>query len=527
MHRLNLTFPTTIVGSLLLLVSGRTLGTEATCAALMSASFKHTHMLSSALNLADATISAPAYCEVTATISPVRGSNIGVVYRLPDKWNGKMVGLGGGAWSGSTDAGGTMMGLKTASAVFRGHIPDSNGIELRVFTAMPSLKAGYATAQTDGGHSLPASFEDSWRPDKWATPEALTDFQYRAVHEMTVLGKAVVARYYGRPHTQAYFQGCSTGGRQALMEVQRFPEDYDAVASAAPVFNLTVQTSAVVRDNLLGRAGAAPTLEQLVRVNAAVLKVCDAQDGIADGLLEDPRQCAWDPSEMLCKAGQVGAECLTQMQVESLRTLYKGVRTPDGRFVAWPLARGGESGWAVFMGLAGLSSDPTGGGGLRALTGPVFGDRSFNLVDFDPAKHYDVARASAFAKAYEADDPKISAFTRRGGKLLLWHGWNDPGPSPWLTIDYFERVNVATPGASASVRLFLSPGVEHCGSERWPDEFDPSAVLDVWVQSGRAPDALRVTKTDPRLSRLICAYPKLARYNGHGEANDAASFECK
>jgi feruloyl esterase len=526
-YRLNLTLATTIVGSLLLLVSGQTLGSEATCAALKSASFKDTHILSSALKLADATIAAPAYCEVTATVSPVRGSNIGVVYRLPEKWNGKMVGLGGGGWSGSMDAGGTRTGLKTASVLFRGHIPDSNAFGLRVYTAMPSLKAGYATAQTDGGHSLPASFEDAWRPDKWATPEALADFQYRAVHEMTVLGKAVVARYYGRPHAKAYFQGCSTGGRQALMEVQRYPEDYDAVAAGAPVFNLTVQTSAVVRDNLLGRSGAAPTPGQLVRVHAAVLKACDAQDGVADGLLEDPRHCAWDPSEMLCKAGQTGAECLTQPQVASLRTLYTGVKTPDGRFVAWPLARGSESGWAVFIGLAGLSSDPTGGGGLRALTGPVLGDRSFNLVNFDPAKHSDIARASAFAKAYEADDPKISAFTRRGGKLMLWHGWNDPGPSPWLTIDYFERVIAATPDASASVRLFLSPGVEHCGSGRGPDEFDPSAALDAWVQSGRAPDALHVTKADSKLSRLVCAYPKLAHYRGHGAVNDAASFECK
>jgi tannase/feruloyl esterase len=519
--------PRAIVGSLLILGGGNVFGAEAACEALKSASFQHTQIVSSALKPADASISAPAFCEVAATISPVRGSNIGVVYRLPEKWNGKMVGLGGGGWSGNTDAGGTMTGLKTTSIVFGGYVPDSKVAEMHVYTAMPSLKAGYATAQTDGGHSLPASREDVWRPDKWATPEALADFQYRAVHEMTVLGKAVVARYYGRPHAKAYFQGCSTGGRQALMEVQRYPEDYDGVVAMAPVFNLTVQTTAVVRDNVLGRPGAALTPELLARVNAAVLKVCDAQDGVADGLLEDPRQCAWDPSEVLCKAGQAGTECLTQPQVDSLRTLYTGVRTPDGRVVAWPLARGGERGWAVFIGLAGLPSDPTGGGGLRALAGPVLGDRSFNLVEFNPAKHFDNARTSAFAKAYEADDPNIAAFTRRGGKLLLWHGWNDPGPSPWLTLDYFERVGAATPDASASIRLYLSPGVGHCAGGAGPDEFDPSAALDGWVQSGRAPNALRVTKTDPKLSRLVCAYPKVARYKGHGDASDAASFECK
>lgn len=543
MHTLIQKLPGAIVASLLALGSGNVLAAEGACEALRSASFEHTRIVSSVLVPADASISAPAFCEVTATISPVPGSKIGVVYRLPEHWNGKMVGLGGGAWSGNTDAGGTMSGLKTTSIGFGladAHYVNPKLVQdfvddyfvkkaaySRVSTAMPSLKAGYATAQTDGGHSLPATDEDFWRPDKWATPQALTDFQYRAVHEMTVLGKAVVARYYGRPQAKAYFQGCSTGGRQALMEVQRYPGDYDGVVAMAPVFSLSVQTSAVVRDNVLGRPGAALTPALLARMNAAVLKACDAQDGFADGLLEDPRRCTWDPSEMLCKAGQSGSDCLTPPQVDAVRTLYNGVRAPDGRFVAWPLARGSEPAWESFIGLAGLSSDWTGGGGLRVLAGPLLGDRKFDLVNFDPAKDFDTVRASAFAQAYEADDPHIAAFTRRGGKLLLWHGWSDPGPSPWLTLDYFERVNRVTPDASASVRLFLSPGVYHCLDGPGADEFDPTAAIDRWVQSGRAPEALHVTKTNPRMSRLVCAYPQVARYQGHGDTHDAASFECK
>jgi feruloyl esterase len=393
--------------------------------------------------------------------------------------------------------------------------------------ALPRLKTGYATAQTDGGHRIPANFADAWRPDKWGTAETFTDFQYRAIHLMTTVAKAVVAKYYGKPHTKAYFHGCSTGGRQGLMEVQRYPDDYDGVVSMAPVYSLSVQTTAAVRANVLGKLGAALTPDLLSAVNAAVLKACDAKDGLADGLLDDPRQCTWDPSEMLCKAEQSGAACLTQPQVDSLRTLYSGVKTADGRFVAWPLARGDEEQWRAFVALSGPSSDRTNAGGLGALAGPVFGDPNFDLASFDPARHYDVVANSAFAKAYEAKDPNIAAFTNRGGKLLLWHGWGDSGPSPWQTLDYYEKVNKATPTAASNVRLFMAPDVGHCAGGRGLDQVDLLDALDAWVQTGTAPDALPAKKVKPPMTRLLCAYPKIARYKGSGDVNDAASFECK
>ncbi len=480
------------------------------CGALKTAPFDHTRVISAVMVPAHAATSTPSFCEVTATVSPVPDSNIGVVYRLPDKWAGKIVGLGGGGWSGYTQ------------------LHSARGASMT--TAESGLKAGYATAQTDGGHPISANFADVWRPDKWGTPEAMTDFQHRAIHWMTTVGKAVVAKYYGRPSVRAYFLGCSTGGRQGLMELQRYPEDYDGVLSMAPVYNLTVQTSALLRANVLGKPGAALTPEQLVKVNAAALKACDAQDGLADGLLDDPRRCSWDPSEMLCKAGQSGAECLTQPQVNSLRTLYDGVKTPDGRFAAWPMSRGGEisgAGWQLFVGLSGLSSDATHAGGLGVLAGPVLGNPNFNLAEFDVARDFDIVRNSAFAKAYEADDPHITAFTRRGGKLLLWHGWDDAGPSPWLTIDYYDRVNKATPDAAANVRLFMSPGVAHCAGGPGLDQFDALSTLDTWVQTGKAPEVLLATKAEPRMSRPLCAYPKVAHYKGTGDVNDAASFECR
>jgi len=264
----------------------------------------------------------------------------------------------------------------------------------------------------------------------------------------------------------------------------------------------------------------------LSKVNAAVLEACDAKDGLSDGLLDDPRQCTWDPGTMLCKAGQASTECLTQPQVDSLRTLYNGVKTPDGRVVAWPLARGNETGWRPFVALSGPSSDGTNAGGLGALRGPVFGDPSFDLAAFDPARHYDVVENSAFAKAYEAKDSNIAAFTKRGGKLLLWHGWSDPGPSPWLTIDYYDKVNKTTPNAAPNVRLFMAPGVGHCSGGPGLDQFDALGAIDTWVQSGTAPDVLLAKKVKPPMTRLLCAYPKIARYKGSGDANDAASFEC-
>jgi len=463
------------------------------CDALKSASFDHTRIASTKAVGADTTKDTPAYCEVVAAISPVANSNIGAVYRLPERWNGKMLGLGGGGWAGNTNLN------------------------------VPGLKAGYATAQTDMGHPLASTPADIWRPDVWGVnPEALTDFHYRATHEMTVVAKQVVARYYGKPQTKAYFQGCSTGGRQGMMEVQRFPDDYDGVVSMAPVYNLTVQTTMLLRDNIVGATGAAVPRELAGKVKDAVLKACDAQDGIADGILADPRQCTWDPGEMQCKAGQ-SADCLTNTQADALRAVYRGVKAPDGRYVSGPLSRGNETGWRAVR----LADDATHAGGLGVLTGPVLGDPNFDLSKFDPARDFAVARSSAFAKAYEANDPNIAAFIKHGGKLLLWHGWNDWGPSPWMAIDYFEQVNKAIPNAASSVRLFMAPGVEHCSGGVGADQFDGVGALDAWVQSGTAPSRLVAARTRPQMTRPLCAYPAVPQYKGSGDPNAAESFDCR
>jgi feruloyl esterase len=191
------------------------------------------------------------------------------------------------------------------------------------------------------------------------------------------------------------------------------------------------------------------------------------------------------------------------------------------------LSRGSETSWQRFVGLSGQASDMTNSGGLGRLVGPVFGDPAFKLANFDPDKHFNVLRNSAFAKAYEASDQNIKAFLARGGKLLLWHGWNDAGPSPWLTIDYYQQVSKTVADAASSVRLFMAPGVEHCAGGPGADQFDAVGALDAWVQTGKAPERLLATKEKPQLSRPLCAYPAVARYKGSGDPNDAASFECR
>ena len=464
------------------------------CAAMTAPGlFDHTAVTSARAVAADPAKKTPGYCEITAVVTPTPGSTIGVVYRLPETWNGKMLGLGGGGWAGN----------------------------VRIETAAPGLAQGYATAQTDGGHATTGPWDTAWA----ANPESITDFSYRAIHLMTAVGKQVVARYYGKPQSKAYYQGCSTGGRQGLMEVQRFPDDYDGVIAGAPVYNLLVQISAVLRDKTFN-ASRGFTADQLKLVNDTVLKACDAKDGLADGIITDPTACKWDPAEIQCKAGAPGPGCLSEGQVTALRTVYDGIRQVDGRTAAWPLSRGGETGWSLFIQTSSDKPDTSNGGGFGGLRAQLTGDPNFDIGKFDPDRDLAKVRSSAFARGYEANDPAIGAFTRHG-KLLMWHGWYDPGPSPVGTITYFNQVKGSVPDAASNVRLFLAPGVYHCGGGPGPDQIDLVGALDRWVETGQAPATLLATKRNAKISRPLCPYPAEPHYKGSGDPDDAASFECR
>lgn len=462
------------------------------CAAVSAASF-------GAKDAAGAWIAAkdglPAYCEVKAVLSPVSGSTIGVVYRLPQGWNGKVLGIGGGGWAGNV----TLM------------------------AASEGLKKGYATLQTDGGHASTSPWDNSWA----ANPEAATDFSWRAIHEMTVAGKKLVSAHYSRAPGKAYFQGCSTGGRMALMAAQRFPADYDAIIAGAPVYTLQVQTSAVLRNNTFARGNGAGgfSAADLKLAKDAALAACDAQDGLADGLINDPRQCRFDPAVLQCSGGKT-ASCLTPAQVTSLRTVYTGVKSPDGQWAMFPMSAGGEPGWSLFVGTEGKGNDATGGGGLMGLAPILFGGRQVDFSAFSPASDVPQVRSSAFAAMYEAKNPDLSGFFGRGGRLILWHGENDPGPSPVGTNDYAQAVLAQNAAASAQMRYFLMPGVEHCRGGPGADQVELLDALDGWVQSGTAPEVLVGTKADSALTRPHCAWPNVARYRGTGDANNPASWTC-
>lgn len=442
----------------------------------------------------------PAFCEVQATISLVPGSHVGAVYRLPVNWNGKVLGIGGGGFAGN----------------------------LTLNAAANGLSRGYAVIQNDMGHETTGSLDPKFAIKAPGQPnvEAIVDFGHRATHVATDVGKRLVSSYYGRAPQHAYWQGCSTGGRQGLAEMQRYPTDYDGVIAGAPVYTPLVYSNAILRVQAFHSNPASNLLpEHVPLIQKHLLAACDTKDGVADGILTDPRSCTWDPGELACKGGS-SADCLTPAQVDTVRRVYAGVKTKDGHWAAMPLMRGGEADWVARM--IGTKEQPR---GLNSVLGAPFmsyivkSDPSYDLMSFDPERDMK-ALSSGLAAEVHQQNPDISAFIGRGGKLLLWHGFNDPGPSPLSTIDYFERVREKVPAAKDSMRLFLAPGVLHCGGGPGPDRFDALTAMERWVEQGTVPASIVATKANSPLSRPLCPYPQVAKYKGSGDTNDAANFAC-
>ena len=507
-HKLRLmALAATATGAALALHPAAAQADEATCASLKASGlFAQTTITSAAMVAGDPAKNTPSYCEVKGELSPNAKSHIGVVFRLPDNWNGRVLGLGGGGWQGDTN--------------------------LR--TALPGLDRGYAVLMTNAGHNPPergaglaSAFDSSWAKDN---PEAVTDFAWRAVHLTSVVGKDVAKKYYNKPLQLAVFQGCSTGGRMALMEAHRFPGDYSAVIAGAPVFNLGVQAAGLVKGRLFTTDKTALSEGQVKTVTAAVLDACDGLDGVKDGLISDPRTCKWDPAAIQCKPGQAADDaCLTIEQAGALRRAYADVRGSDGKVVVFGLSRGGEPGWGVFVAMrpraetAGTAARAGGGNPLNAY---IYGDANYDEAKFNPVTDTAKVRSSAFAKEYESDDPDIRAFLAKGGKLLLWHGLSDPGPSPWATIAYYDQVKTVA-GANANVRLFAAPGVSHCGGGTGASSFDVLAAMDDWIASNKAPEVIDASNPQKHFTRPLCAWPALPFYKGEGDPNAEASFSCR
>jgi feruloyl esterase len=436
----------------------------------------------------------PAFCRVAATLKPTSDSDIKVEVWMPASgWNGKFQAVGNGGWGGSI-----------------------------AYPAMSAaLRRGYATASTDTGHSGGgASFA-------LGHPEKLIDYAYRSEHEMTVKAKAIIAAYYGDGPTLSYWNGCSAGGKQGLKEAQRFPDDFNGIIAGAPAADWTGRAAASLRvaQALHKEDGSYIPPTKYLLIHNAVLEACDALDGVKDGVIEDPKRCTFDPKVLECR-GADNSECLTAGQVEAARKIYSAAMNPKTRREITSLEPGSELGWATWGGPQplGISFDHF---KYVVFKDPAWDYRTFNFEN-------DVVRAEQIDDGLiNALDPNLKPFFDRGGKLLHYHGWSDPQISPGQSVQYYKRVAERIGGPDKlqnSYRLFMAPGMAHCGGGEGPNTFDSVSALEQWVEKGQAPDRIvaslvrgsKVVRTRP-----LCPYPQVARYKGDGSTDDAVNFVCK
>ncbi|HKE05378.1 MAG TPA: tannase/feruloyl esterase family alpha/beta hydrolase [Blastocatellia bacterium] len=460
----------------------------------------------------------PAFCRVTGVIKPANDSEIKFEVWLPSaNWNGKLHGIGNGGFAGSI----SYTGLAGA------------------------LARGYATASTDTGHG---GTDASWA---LGHPEKLVDYGYRAIHEMTEKAKLVVKAFYGDGPKRSYFASCSNGGRQALMEAQRYPDDYDGIVAGAPAnaFTQILTGFAWNMQSLLNDPANYIPAKKLKAIEAAALAACDARDGVTDGVLDDPTKCGFDPAVLQCKGAETD-ECLTEKQIAALKKIYAGPRNAKGQQIIPGFVPGGETGpggWTPWI----TGATPTAAlqffFSTQAFKHMVYNDPAWDYKSFNLERDGKLADEK-LAPVLNATDPNLKAFGARGGKLIIYHGWNDAALPPMNTVNYFQSV-VAKLGqrqTDSFVRLFMAPGVQHCGGGPGPDSFgqmvtsaqsdpqhDLTLALERWVEQGVAPERVIATKrqgANPQApaarTRPLCPYPQVARYKGSGSTDDAANFNC-
>lgn len=436
----------------------------------------------------------PEFCRVVGTIEPAPQSEIGFEVWLPaQNWNGKLLGVGNGG---------------AAGAIFH-------------FAMVEPLQRGYAVGNTDTGHRG-AGGDMNFASGE---PEKLADFNYRAVHEMTIAAKALVLAHYGNAAERSYWNGCSTGGRQGLMEAQRYPEDYDGIIAGAPANDITGLTafSIHVQRELTDPNNPLPAAK-LPMIKEAALAMCDALDGVTDRVISDPAACEFDPASLQCSssAGDT-AMCLTPAEVDAARSIYQGVvHARTGEQVFPGVEPGSEPGWAPF-------GTPEFSIGTSQFRHTVVNDPNWDPFTFDYAADIDRIAESA-ANEGSAMDPNIEPFVARGGKLLLYHGWSDGLISPGNTINYYESV-VETIGADAAengVRLFMLPGVDHCSGGEGAFLVDWIGALEDWVENGVAPERLPASRPpgENTFTRRVCAYPTEPQWSQTGDPMDGANWWC-
>ncbi len=442
----------------------------------------------------------PAFCRVAGVIRPSSDSNIKFEVWMPlEGWNERFQGVGNGGLAGTIS-----------------------------YPAMAAaLSGGYATASTDTGHAAEADGTANWA---MGSPDRIKDFGHRAVHEMTVKSKAVVAAYFGSQPRYSYWIGCSEGGRQGMGEAQRFPGDYDGIVAGAPVFGWTrTQTRNLGLQKIQREDPAAFVPGSKLKVlHQEVMNQCDTRDGVKDGVITHPPACNIDWSKMICKAGDQ-PNCLTASQAKLMQADYAGSSNPRtgerlmfGHAVGFEIEHGERTNFAETPSPNRLEASAF----WRYF---VFDDPKWDGAKFDFDK--DVAFADQKVGGDMNNfDPNLRAFKARGGKLLHYHGWWDAQPTPYNSIDYHERVQKELGGnVSDFYRLFMVPGMGHCGGGPGTDQFDKIATIRAWVEEGKAPNMIHAEhKTDGKVdsSRPLCPHPQVAKYKGSGSTDEAASFTC-
>lgn len=511
------------MGICLLLGIGCSVAHAVDCGALKGKSFEATTI--SVAERVEGTLSLPenppmqdlpAMCRVAGVLRPSQDSHIQFELWLPESvWNGRLLGTGNGGFAG---------------LIYYGQMEGY-------------LKRGFAVVGSDAGHEG-ESTDASWA---FGHPEKVKDFGWRAVHVMTERAKEIIATYYGKPQQKAYFDACSDGGREALMEAQRFPEDYDGILAGAPANAWSTMLGAGIGAiQKLGDPKAYIRDGKLAAIQKASLAACDAKDGAKDGFINNPAKCSFDPAVLRC-TGEETAECLTEPQIETLRLLYTGAKDESGKTLFPGYTPGDETGWKEWI----VGEDPESSLSSRFVRNNfryiVLSDPKWNVQTADPKAMLTESQQKTAADL-DATNTDLSKFAARGGKLILYHGWNDAAISPWNSVAYYTDVQKKMgQKADSVVRLYMAPGVEHCMRGPGPSSFGqfgtPTAkgpkyglfdLLEDWVEKGSSDAQVYATKygagpdgaMKPVMTRPLCAYPKVAKYKGTGDTNEGENFTC-
>jgi hypothetical protein len=480
------------------------------CATLGAFKSKEIAQIAATSIAADATV--PAHCRVTGLLSP----EIAFEVSLPAKWNGRfyMIGNGGHAGEGLEDPG-------------------------RVAQRNEALRHGFAFAQTNTGHD---ARKEPGGTFVLSNPQKATDYAYRAVHLTATTSKDITKEYYGKRVSRAYWNSCSNGGRQGLIEAQRFPDDFDGIVANAPWVDQTGFTiGAMWNQRALSEAPVTPA--KLALVAGKVMEKCDAIDGLTDGLIDDPRKCSFDPARDVpaCSQGADGADCLTPAQATAIGKVYSGPVSngkpffpgfmPGSEAVMPTFGGGVGSGWMNVI----VPAQP---GGIPAdfnladntmkylVHTPPNASYDYKTFNFDT----DTRMLDAWSAQADAKNPDLSKFKKRGGKLLMTYGWADSILQPMMGVNYYEQAVAKNgPDTTEFFRLFMMPGMAHCGGGTGPDRHDPVTAIINWVEKGQAPSSIlasKVVNNQVVRTRPLCAYPQVARYTGQGSIDDAANFRC-